>query len=111
MQKYERQRNYPVTSQVEQKNGYVKVKIAPGKWQGLGAYLLQKSGIDIKEGDRVFFADGDRMNRTVGNLRRIHFNTTKFVLLARSRPIYIPSLDKPHVYDQTRRQIRVKMAA
>jgi hypothetical protein len=83
---------YPVHSQVEQKNGYVKVKVAENKWQGLGAYLLTKAGVRIVEGDRVFFADGDRTNRSVENLRRIHFNTVKFVLLARSRPIYIPEI-------------------
>lgn len=90
MRTYHRMRSYPVNSQIEQKNGYVKVKVAENKWQGLGAYLLTKAGIKITEGDRVFFADGDRTNRSVENLRRIHFNAVKFVLLPRSRPIYIP---------------------
>jgi hypothetical protein len=83
---------YPVESQIEQKNGYVKVKVTENKWQGLGAYLLTKAGVKIVEGDRVFFADGDRTNRSVDNLRRIHFNTVKFVLLPTSRPIYIPDV-------------------
>lgn len=94
MQSFSRMHNYPVQTQVENRNGYVKVKVSQGKWQGLGAYLLTKAGVTISEGDRVFFADGDRTNRSVDNLRRIHFNATKFVLLARSRPIYIPS-NKP----------------
>jgi hypothetical protein len=104
---YERMAKYPIESQIEQKNGYVKVKIADGKWQGLGAYLLTKAGVKIVQGDRVFFADGDRLNRSVENLRRIHFNATKFVLLARSRPIYIPSLQKPHVFKETRRLLKI----
>jgi len=92
MKTYPRMHRYPVNSQVENKNGYVKVKVAENKWQGLGAYLLTKAGVKIVEGDRVFFADGDRTNRHVDNLRRIHFNTVKFVLLPRSRPIYIPDV-------------------
>ena len=92
MRGYSRMHNYPVNTQVEQKNGYVKVKVTENKWQGLGAYLLTKAGIKIGEGDRVFFADGDRTNRSVDNLRRIHFNTVKCVLLPRSRPIYIPEV-------------------
>lgn len=103
---YQRMGKYPVESQVEQRNGYVKVKVANGKWQGLGAYMLTKAGINLVEGDRVFFADGDRTNRALSNLRRIHFNKTKFVLLARSRPIFIPSLLKPHVYQETRRILK-----
>lgn len=87
---YARMHKYPMGTQVEQKNGYVRVKISKDKWQGLGAYLLQKAGVKIGEGDRVFFADGDRLNRNVDNLRRIHFNTVKFVMLPKSRPIYIP---------------------
>lgn len=88
---YSRMSRYPIDSQIENKNGYVKVKIAEGKWEGLGANLLKKSGVKIVEGDRVFFADGDRTNRDVSNLRRIHFNSTKFVLLPHSRPIYVPN--------------------
>lgn len=101
MRTYARMRRYPVNSQVEQKNGYVRVKITKNKWQGLGAYLLTQAGVKIVDGDRVFFADGDRMNRSVENLRRIHFNTVKFVLLPRSRPIYIPDavpLNTPPLY-------------
>lgn len=90
MKVYPRMHAYPVSAQVEQKNGYVKVKVANNKWQGLGAYLLTKAGVKIVEGDRVFFADGDRMNRSVENLRRIHFNQTKFILLKESRCIYLP---------------------
>ncbi len=90
MKVYPRMRSYPVDTQVEQKTGYVRVKVAKNKWQGLGAYLLTKAGVKIVEGDRVFFADGDRMNRSVENLRRIHFNTTKFIMLKASRVIYMP---------------------
>lgn len=90
MKSYPRMHAYPLETQVENKNGYVKVKVADNKWQGLGAYLLTKAGIKVVEGDRVFFADGDRTNRSVDNLRRIHFSTTKFIMLQRSRVIYIP---------------------
>lgn len=55
MRSYARMHNYPLETQVEGKNGYVKVKIAPHKWQGLGAYLLTKAGVKVGEGDRVFF--------------------------------------------------------
>jgi len=92
MRSYPRMNRYPIHTQIESKNGYVKVKIAEGKWQGYGAYLLTKAGIKVEEGDRVFFADGDRTNRRLDNLRRIHFNSTKFVLLPHSRPIYIPPI-------------------
>jgi hypothetical protein len=98
---------YPVGTQVENKNGYVKVKISAGKWEGLGAHLLKEAGVNIVEGDRVFFADGNRLNRSVENLRRIHFNSTKFVLLARSRPIFIPKLEpiKPAEVSLTRKKL------
>jgi hypothetical protein len=91
MKQYSRMSNYPVGSQIETRNGYVRVKIAPNKWQGLGAKLLTEAGVELVPGDRVFFADGDRTNRKLENLRRIHFNATPFVLLPHSRPIYIPS--------------------
>jgi hypothetical protein len=91
MKEYARMHNYPVGSQIETKQGYVKVKIGRNQWEGLGAHLLKKAGVQIHEGDRVFFADGDRTNRSVDNLRRIHFNATKFILLKSSRAIYIPS--------------------
>lgn len=102
MRHYSRMSRYPVNTQVESKNGYVRVKVSKNKWQGLGAYLLQKSGVEIGDGDRVFFADGDRTNRSVDNLRRIRFNKRKFVLLLRSRPIYIPEVEAP------KRTVRVK---
>lgn len=94
MTDYPRMRNYPLLTQVEMKTGYVRVKIAKDKWEGLGAHLLKKAGVKIEEGDRVFFADGDRTNRRVENLRRIHFSQTKFILLSRSRVIYLPKA--PH---------------
>jgi len=111
MKVFARMSRYPVNSQIENKNGYVKVKIAEGRWQGLGAFLLTKAGVKVGEGDRVFFADGDRTNRSVENLRRIHFNTVKFVLLPRSRPIYIPEVKPIHkpIPSQVKRPIERKI--
>lgn len=88
MNRYKRMPRYPVGTHIEQNTGYVKVKVAPGKWQGLGAHLLTKAGVKVGEGDRVFFADGDRLNRHVSNLRRIHFNRLKFVQLKSPSPFY-----------------------
>lgn len=99
---YARMHTYPTGTQIEGKNGYVKVKVAKDKWQGLGAFLLTKAGVKIGEGDRVFFADGDRTNRSVENLRRIHFNSTKFILLSRSRPIYIPKTADSKMFEEKR---------
>lgn len=83
-------RRHDVGTWVETKNRYVRVKVAKDKWEGLGAHLLKRAGVSINEGDRVFFADGDRENRSVYNLRRIHFNTTPVILLSKSRVIPTP---------------------
>lgn len=83
-------RIHDVGTCVEQKNRYVKVKIGRNTWEGLGRHLLRNADIPIGEGDRVFFADGDRTNRHPSNLRRIHFNNTPVVFLSTSRVIPTP---------------------
>lgn len=86
-----RRQGYPAYTQVETKDRYVKVKLPNGKWEGLGRHLLKKSGADIEDGYRVFFKDGDRLNRHVSNLTAIKFNNTRYILLSHSRVIYLPT--------------------
>lgn len=86
-----RHKGYPIGTHVETKDRYVKVKLQNGEWEGLGRHLLKQAGVQIKEGDRVFFADGNRLNRHPSNLRRIHFSTNRYILLSHSRVIYLPT--------------------
>lgn len=95
MRIYRQMHSYPVGTQIQQENGYIKIKTADNKWQGMGAHLLIQAGIKLQEGDRVFFADGDRTNLRIENLRRIHFSSTRYIMVgfpsgAKSAPIHVP---------------------
>lgn len=95
MQVYRRMHSYPVGTQIEMPSGYVKVKIARNKWEGLGAHLLKEAGEEIEEGHRVFFKDGNRLNRDVNNLTAIFFRSIRFMpVIKRSRPIHIPNVEQ-----------------
>jgi hypothetical protein len=87
-------RNYPVGSKVQYRNGYIRVKIegegGEPKWEAESRRVWELQRGPLKEGDRVFHIDGDRTNNRIGNLAKVHYNTTKFVFLKESRALYIP---------------------
>ncbi len=82
-----------IGTKVQHRNGYIRVKVE-GKdgptWQAESRRNWEMQRGELQEGDRVFHIDGDRTNNRVGNLARVHFNSTKFVFLKKSRVLWEP---------------------
>lgn len=85
--------SYPVGTKVQHRNGYIVVKTAEGMIaESRRVWELQRG--ELLEGDRVFHLDGDRTNNNIRNLAKVHFNTTKFVMLKESKVLWMPKAGK-----------------
>lgn len=87
-----RGKSYPVGTRVQHRNGYIFVKTDDGKLMAEGRRNWEIQRGELKEGDKVYHLDGDRTNNNIRNLAKIHFNTTKFVLLKESRILWLPKI-------------------
>ena len=82
---------YPVGTQVEDKDGRIKIKLPDGKWISRARYEYMKAKkADLDGNQRVFCIDGDRQNHDIKNLVPITFNGTRYSI-AHSRVIYSPT--------------------
>jgi hypothetical protein len=65
--------NYkPVGTERINPDGYVEVKIAdPNKWMGKHRIIWENANGPVPKGHVIIFADGNRMNITLGNLLRV----------------------------------------
>lgn len=85
----------PVGTIVQHKNGYIHVKVEKDGeevWQAQGRRMWELQRGELADGDRVFHIDGDRTNNRIGNLAKVHFNSTKFIFLKRSKVLYQPGV-------------------
>lgn len=85
---------YTVGTQVQDKQGRVKVKVSSGddgsKWMSRGRYNYMKHyKIDLSEFHRVFHIDGDIANDDPKNLTAIKFSGKRYSF-ERSRVIFEP---------------------
>lgn len=85
---------HEIGTKVQHRNGYIKIKIQgdDGKpvWEAESRRNWELQRGDLEEGDRVFHIDGDRENNKVSNLAKVHFNSTKFTFLKKSRILWTP---------------------
>lgn len=87
-----RGRSYPAGTKVQHRNGYIFVKTDDGKLVAESRRQWELQRGDLQEGDRVFHLDGDRTNNRISNLAKVHFNTTKFVMLKESKVLWMPRI-------------------
>lgn len=80
---------YPAGTRVQHRNGYIVVKTEDGMMPESRRTWELTHG-ELEAGDRVFHMDGDRTNNKVGNLAKIHFNQTKFIMLKESKVLWMP---------------------
>jgi hypothetical protein len=85
----------PLGTKVQYRNGYIKVKCEDNEgkayWEAESRRIWEMQRGELAEGDRIYHIDGDRTNNRIGNLAKVHFNSTKFVFLKQSRVLYMPS--------------------
>lgn len=88
-----RMHNYPPGSVVQQRNGYIFVKLENGTWQAEARWVMENKVISrpLKSFERVYHRDGDRTNNERGNLVVLKINQTPFKVFERSRPLFIPA--------------------
>ncbi len=84
------QKSYPLGTRVQHRNGYIVVKTQDGMIPE-GRRVWELSHGDLAPGDRVFHINGDRTDNAKHNLAKVHFNTTKFVMLKESKVLWMPS--------------------
>lgn len=80
---------YPLGTQVQSKQGYVKVKTREG-WVGRNRYNWALAHGDLSKNQKVYHINGDKADDKPHNLVAISFNTTKYAL-KHSRVLWIPS--------------------
>lgn len=81
---------YPLGSIVKRAKGPFVVKTKEG-WISQQRHIWQNSRAEeLKEGDRVFFIDGNPENTDPTNLAKIQFSRTRYKFRDASGPIYIP---------------------
>lgn len=88
--------NYPVSTKVQHRNGYIKVKIegddGKPRWEAESRRVWELQRGPLSPGDRVFHVDGDRTNNRITNLAKVHYNEVKFVFLKQSRVLFMPKI-------------------
>ncbi len=87
---------HAIGTKVQHRNGYIHVKHVNDQgqvsWTPESRRIWEMQRGELEEGDRVFHIDGDRTNNRVGNLAKVHFNSTKFVFLKKSRILWTPKI-------------------
>lgn len=86
-----RTRTYPEGTIIQQKTGYIQVKVK-GRWISQGRLHYQKAHGTLEREQRVYHIDGDRTNNDEDNLVAITFSTTRFQLLPQRRIMFMPKL-------------------
>lgn len=82
-------------TRVQYRTGYIYVKTDEGMTsEARRIWELQRG--ELQAGDRVFHMDGDRTNNNIRNLSKVHFNSTKFVMLKQSKILWEPPI-KPMI--------------
>lgn len=84
---------YPLGTKVQHRNGYIVVKTEDGMISE-SRRVWELSRGELAQGDRVFHMDGDRTNNKIQNLAKVHFNTTKFVMLKESKVLWMPKVGR-----------------
>lgn len=107
---------HEIGTKVQYRNGYIKVKLEGegGKpiWEAESRRVWELQRGPLDPGDRVYHVDGDRTNNRLGNLAKVHFNSTKFVFLKASRILFTPKRreKKEIVYHESTREMDRRIA-
>lgn len=96
---YQPMKNYPVGTEIQYRNGVTRIKTSKG-WTTKSRFIAEHQLLDrpLEKGEKVYHKDctsrGELGYDHKDNLVVLKFRTSRFVLLPKSRILFIPKVRK-----------------